>query len=161
MKKIFLLMLVAVLGLTATSCSKDDDIVPNKEEGIQEAWRLVNFSYLNKDRKRISGVIPAINDFNWKETELFFRKNDGRQTRFEKGNKGEDIIINWDFDYHVKDNQLLMIDKKLGLNDLEIYTIDEITKSSMYIRYHTTPREVQQSNMPRDTEYILYYYRKM
>lgn len=161
MKKIFLLMLVAVLGLTATSCSKSDDTPLVNEHAIKGSWRQVSYTLLDKDLKRTSDVILAVNNFNWQATEMIFKDYDGRQIRYEKDNRGGNQTLTWNYEYKVKDNQLVLIDKKNGLDDLEIYSIDEITKNNMYIRYHLTRREVEANKLPKNTTYILYFYTKL
>ncbi|MGL4583289.1 MAG: hypothetical protein ACRCVU_09940 [Flavobacterium sp.] len=158
MKKIFLLMLVAMLGLTATSCSKSDDTPLVNEKGIIGTWRQVSIMYLDRNQKKLSDLIPPINSYNWQSTEIIFGVYDGLETKYIYNNKKQKIVEKWAFDYRVKGDQLVLIDKKVGLDDIETYTIDRITRDQMDVRYHVSEQEAINKGYPRGTYYIAYSY---
>ncbi|WP_121964769.1 hypothetical protein [Myroides sp. N17-2] len=158
MKKTFLLMLVAVLGLTATSCSKSDDTPLVNEKGIIGTWRQVSITYLDRNQKKITDLLPPVNTYNWQATEIIFGNYDGLETKFVYNNKNERVINEWKFDYRVKGDQLVLIDKKQGLGDMETYTIDKITRGQMDVRYHVSEQEAINKGYPKGTYYIAYSY---
>jgi hypothetical protein len=62
MKKIFLFVAVAALGLGTVACSSDDNSSPNYQNDILGEWKEVKTTYLDKDRKVVDEETASTND---------------------------------------------------------------------------------------------------
>ncbi|MDR2223919.1 MAG: lipocalin family protein [Flavobacteriaceae bacterium] len=162
MKKIFLLAVIAIMGLGAVSCSKDDDSTSNFSTDIKGNWKESKIVCLDKDKKVLGEKMASDNDGCGVDAIKFDNKEGVFTYNFKDMVKNECVKREYNVTYYVLLDALITQEKGSSEANPEEFKIVELTKNKLVLFSYEKldPDSVKDLKYPTGTVYTQSVYVK-